>query len=217
MERDSDVAFTATRPLQVVYRTVSSLSPDPRNARTHPKRQIDQIVASIRRGILWLWQHAADYGFDRDRICVSGHSAGGPLSLMALLTDWPALDKTAPADLIKGALSISGLYDLQPIRQCYLNDKLGMDEAEAARNSPMDLLPVSTAHMPPLVCAVGGIETPAFLQQQHDFVTRWASHGGHVTAITVPERHHFDIVDQMARPGAVLQTAMADMLQGETS
>jgi DNA modification methylase len=48
MERDSDVAFTATRRLQVVYRTVSSLSPDPRNARTHPKRQIDQIVASIR-------------------------------------------------------------------------------------------------------------------------------------------------------------------------
>lgn len=183
-----------------------------------PEARMDRIVASIRRGILWLWQHAADYGFDRDRIYVSGHSAGGHLAAMALLTDWSALDPAAPADLIKGGFSISGLYDLQPIRQCYLNDRLGMDEAEAARNSPLVLLPASTAGMPPLICAVGGAETPAFLQQQHDFVTAWAERGGHVTAITVPERHHFDIVDQMAQPGAVLQTAMADMLrQGETS
>jgi arylformamidase len=182
-----------------------------------PDARMDQIVASIRRGILWLWQHAADYGFDRDRIYVSGHSAGGHLSVMALLTDWPALDAAAPTNLIKGVLSISGLYDLQPIRQCYLNDKLGMDEAEAARNSPIALLPASTAGQlsitAPLVCAVGGAETPAFLQQQHDFVTKWAAYGGRVTAITVPERHHFDIVDQMAQPGAVLQTAMAAMLR----
>lgn len=183
-----------------------------------PEARMDRIVASIRRGILWLWQNAADYGFDRDRIYVSGHSAGGHLTLMAMLTDWTALDAAAPADLIKGGLSISGLYDLQPIRQCYLNDKLGMDEAEAARNSPLELLPDSTAGLPPLICAVGGAETPAFLQQQHDFVTKWMSHGGRVTAITVPERHHFDIVDQMAQSGAVLQTAIAGMLrQGETS
>lgn len=183
-----------------------------------PEARMDQIVASIRRGIFWLWQHAADYGFDRNRIFVSGHSAGGHLAVMAQLTDWPALDTSAPANLIKGVLSISGLYDLQPIRQCYLNDRLGMDEAEAARNSPLALLPASTAGLAPLVCAVGGAETPAFLQQQHDFVTAWAARGGRVTAITVPERHHFDIVDQMAQPGAVLQTAMADMLRGgETS
>jgi len=178
-----------------------------------PEVRMDRIVAAIRRGILWLWQHAADYGYDRDRIYVSGHSAGGHLTLMAMLTDWPALDAAAPADLVKGGLSISGLYDLQPIRQCYLNDKLGMDEAEAARNSPLELLPDSTADLPPLICAVGGAETPAFLQQQHDFVTKWESRGGRVTAITVPERHHFDIVDQMAQPGAVLQTAMAAMLR----
>ena len=41
-------ADAATRPLAVVYRPTASLVPDPRNARTHPKRQIEQIVASIR-------------------------------------------------------------------------------------------------------------------------------------------------------------------------
>ena len=41
-------AGAANRPLQVAYRAIASLTPDPRNARTHPKRQIEQIVASIR-------------------------------------------------------------------------------------------------------------------------------------------------------------------------
>lgn len=178
-----------------------------------PEATMDQIVASIRRALLWLWHHAAEYGYDRDRIYVSGHSAGGHLTLMTMLTDWPALDAATPADLVKGGFSISGLYDLRPIRQTYLNDKLHMDDAVAERNSPILLLPESTAGLAPLICAVGGAETPAFLQQQHDFVTLWKARGGQVTAITAPDKHHFDIVDQMAQPGAVLQTAMAAMLR----
>lgn len=177
-----------------------------------PEATMDQIVASIRRALLWLWQHAADYGYDRDRIYVSGHSAGGHLTLMSMLTDWASL-AAAPADLVKGGFSISGLYDLRPIRQTYLNEKLHMDDAVAERNSPILLLPESTAGLGTLICAVGGAETPAFLQQQHDFVTTWKARGGQVTAITVPDKHHFDIVDQMAQPGAVLQTAMAAMLR----
>jgi len=172
-----------------------------------PNVSIADIIQQMRAAGLFLWRK------HKKQFVVYGHSAGGHLTLMTLLTDWPALDAAAPTDLIKGGLSISGLYDLQPIRQCYLNDKLGMDEAEADRNSPLALLPASTAQMPPLVCAVGGAEKPAFLQQQHDFVTTWKARGGQVTAITVPERHHFDIVDQMAQPGAVLQTAMADLLR----
>lgn len=37
----------AVRPLAVVYRPLASLVPDPRNARVHPKRQIEQVKASI--------------------------------------------------------------------------------------------------------------------------------------------------------------------------
>ncbi len=38
---------SALTPLEVVYRPLASLAPDPRNARTHPRRQIEQIKASI--------------------------------------------------------------------------------------------------------------------------------------------------------------------------
>jgi ParB-like nuclease domain len=41
----------AARPpsLAVTYCPVGTLRPDPRNARTHPKQQVDQIIASIRQ------------------------------------------------------------------------------------------------------------------------------------------------------------------------
>ena len=55
---------------------------------------------------------------------------------MLLATDWPAFGADLPADLVKSAVSISGIYDLEPIRLCYLNDKVGMDEAEARAEQP---------------------------------------------------------------------------------
>ena len=62
---------------------------------------------------------------------------GGHLAAMLLATDWPGFGADLPAGLVKSAVSISGIYDLEPIRLCYLNDKVGMDEAEARRNSPV--------------------------------------------------------------------------------
>ncbi|WP_374467215.1 alpha/beta hydrolase [Ferrovibrio sp.] len=178
-----------------------------------PEADMDRIVASIRRALLWLWREAAPLDFDHNRIFVSGHSAGGHLTAMAALTEWEKLDGAAPADLVKGGLSISGLYDLLPIRHCYLNDRLGMDDVVALRNSPLPLVAGWARPLPSLICAVGGAETPAFLEQQHDFVTAYKLRGGKVTAITAPDRHHFDIVYGMAQPGGDLQTAMAGLLR----
>ncbi|WP_374304245.1 alpha/beta hydrolase [Ferrovibrio sp.] len=178
-----------------------------------PEADMDRIVASIRRALLWLWREAAPLDFDHNRIFVSGHSAGGHLTAMAALTEWEKLDGAAPADLVKGGLSISGLYDLLPIRHCYLNDRLGMDDVVALRNSPLPLVAGWARPLPSLICAVGGAETPAFLEQQHDFVTAYKLRGGKVTAITAPDRHHFDIVYGMAQPGGDLQTVMAGLLR----
>ncbi|WP_300299169.1 alpha/beta hydrolase [Ferrovibrio sp.] len=178
-----------------------------------PEADLDRIVASIRRALLWLWREAAPLDFDRNRIFVSGHSAGGHLTAMAALTEWEKLDGGAPADLVKGGMSISGLYDLLPIRHCYLNDRLGMDDVVAMRNSPLGLVAGWARPLPPLICAVGGAETLAFPEQQHDFVTAYRLRGGKVTAITAPDCHHFDILYGMARPGGDLQSAVASMLR----
>ncbi|MBV7257970.1 site-specific DNA-methyltransferase [Erythrobacter crassostreae] len=44
----TEAAPTADRPLKVIYKTAASLIPDPRNARTHSKKQVEQIAASIK-------------------------------------------------------------------------------------------------------------------------------------------------------------------------
>src|SRR5262245_12955792 len=78
-----------------------------------PEARMDAIVGEIRRSVAWLSEHLRDHGADPARILVSGHSAGGHLT--AAMMNLPA---------VKGGLAISGLYDLEPIRLNYLNDKL---------------------------------------------------------------------------------------------
>lgn len=115
---------------------------------------------------------APDYGMDEivrqnraaaaSRIHVLGQSAGGHLAAMLLATDWPALGADLPADLVKSAVSISGIYDLEPIRLCYLNDRLGMDEAAARRNGPVaQRYPVAA----PLMLVSGDIESDEYARQ----------------------------------------------------
>jgi arylformamidase len=91
-----------------------------------PDATLDQIVAEIFQGIDFLAGQLPDLGGDGSRIVVSGWSAGGHLTSMAL--SYPH---------VKAAIGISGIYDLEPIRASYLNVKLGLDEAMSRRNSPM--------------------------------------------------------------------------------
>lgn len=180
-----------------------------------PAADMDGIADSIRRGLAWLWGEAEHLRFDRNRIYICGHSAGGHLTVMTTLTDWREIGPDLPSDLVKGGLSLSGLYDLRPIRHTYLNEKLGMDDAQAERNSPLLLLSGFRGELPPLLLAVGADETAAFHEQQHEFVTACKRRGEKVTAITVPGKHHFNIVDELAKPGSAVQGAFARLLQEE--
>jgi arylformamidase len=171
-----------------------------------PAVTMDAIVAQIREGLAWLYRNAAGEGFDPERIFVAGHSAGGHLVAMALATDWPGA-LGLPADLIKGVTAISGVFDLEPIRRCYLNDVLRMDEAEAARNSPLHL-PLAAAPCPVLV-TVGERETPAFHEQSGAYAAKLEAAGWPVDLATQPGLDHFAIVMTLAEAGAPIVRAIA--------
>jgi arylformamidase len=173
-----------------------------------PAVRVEQIVEQVRQGLAWLHRHAGELGFDRERLVVAGHSAGGHLAAMALATDWGR--RGLPADLIKGVCPISGIFDLEPIRRCYLNDVLAMDEAEARRNSPIHLAPRARC---PVVVAVGGDETTAFLEQSRRYAERLAGQGAACELLVRPGLDHFSIVAALGSGDDATTAALSRLMK----
>ncbi len=158
-----------------------------------PAATLDEITESVRQAVAWLVHNAASFGGDPARLFVSGHSAGGHLTAMMMSTDWAA--RGLPADLVKGGAAISGIYDLEPIRLCYLNQDVRLTAEMAARNSPLHLLPKRAG---PLILAVGGTETDEFRRQQERYAKAWRGARLGLEIVPMPDDHHFSILDGFA-------------------
>jgi arylformamidase len=173
-----------------------------------PAVDMDAIASEVRRGLGWLYRQGAALGYDADRIFVAGHSAGGHLAAMALAHDWAA--EGLPKDLIKGVCAISGVFDLEPIRHCYLNEVLGLDAAQARRNSPLHLPPGRAPC--PIAVAVGETETEAFHAQSRAYADKLSAAGWPCRLVVQPGMHHFEIVMSMARPDDALVQIVCEQM-----
>jgi len=159
-----------------------------------PDVTIDEIGRQCRSALAWLHRNVARHGGDPGRITVSGHSCGGQLVGMAMATDWPAFGVGLPRDLVKGGVSVSGLFDLAPLVNTSINDKVGMDDEAARRNSPLFMEPATDA---PLALFWGGDETAAFEEQSKNFARAWGEKGVPVTCRAVPGTDHFSVLGGM--------------------
>ena len=168
-----------------------------------PSVDLDTLVAQCRSAVVWVHGHGREFGGDPRRIFVSGHSAGGHLVAMLLATDWAALG--APADVVKGGCAISGLYDLEPIRLCYLNDVLALTPDAARRNSPV-LLPPPAAGS--LLLAVGGDEGPEYHRQTNDLAAAWRGGGCALEVLDMAGHDHFSIAGELESPVSLLARAI---------
>jgi arylformamidase len=163
-----------------------------------PAARLDRIVSEVRRSVRWLAEHLAEHGADPNRLYVAGHSAGGHLTAM-----------TMPLPEVRGGIAISGIYDLEPIRLNYLNEKLALDMAEAERNSPVRHLPAAAGE---LVVAYGTRELPELCRQSIDYARAWTERGLPGRLLPVDGADHFTILDALARPEGVLTRALLAML-----
>jgi arylformamidase len=165
-----------------------------------PAARLDRIVAEVRRAARWLGEHLGDYGADPARLYASGHSAGGHLTAA-----------TMPLPVVRGGLAISGIYDLEPIRLNYLNEKLGLDPAEAERNSPLLHLPPTAGE---LIVAYGAKELPELRRQSVEYAQAWVEGGlpGHL--LPIDGANHFTILEALADPQGALTQALLGMIRG---
>jgi arylformamidase len=168
-----------------------------------PSVDMDELVRQCRASVAWVHAHAASFGGDPERLFVSGHSAGGHLVAMLMTADWSALG--LPRDVIRGACGISGLYDLDPIRLCYLNDTLGLTPDAARRNSPIYLTPAVAA---PLLLPVGGLEGREYHRQSETLAAVWRKQGTPCEVLDLPDAHHFSIVSQLEDPESAVSAAI---------
>jgi arylformamidase len=164
-----------------------------------PEAGLDAIVASVRAAYAFALEHAPDLNAAPGPAFVGGHSVGAQLAGM-LAADFA----------VRGLFTLSGLYDLEPLRHSHINEWIAMDEGTARRNGPLhhpSLVPGV-----PLVAAAGEREQPEFHRQQREFVAAWRSWGGTARELAAPGLDHFSIVLQLSEGDTPVTRALLELL-----
>ena len=171
---------------------------------------IPDIAMQMTHALAWVWQHIAKYGGNPNDVVVAGHSAGGHLAAMLLACDWKSVDKSIPAHWIQKALSISGLYDLTPLRKTpFLQDSLKLTAKQARMASPA-LWPRPQKGV--LYTLAGGDESAEFLRHNRLIHQTWGPKTVPVCE-ALPGLNHFSIVTDLTKKGARLNALMKQLIQ----
>ena len=174
-----------------------------------PAVTIPEITLQMVRALAWTWRHARSFNGDASRITVIGHSAGGHLAAMMLACQWPAAAADLPQQVVKNALSISGLYDLEPLAHTpFLKADLRLVPDDIRRASPA-FLPAPRQGQ--LYTVAGGNESPEFLRHNRLIQQAW---GPAVVPVceALPGLNHFSVVEDLLVRGSRLHQLAGDLL-----
>ena len=172
-----------------------------------PDVTLDTIVAQVNRAIAWTCRNIAEHGGDPQRLYVSGNSAGGHLTAMALAHDWTAED--LPVDIIRGAVPITGVFDCEPVPDLTVNALIRLDRETARRLSPLRNPPRRAL---PVLVAVGGAEPPLWIQMSKDYAALCREHGIECEYMELAAHDHFDTGRAVGDPQSPLAQAMVRMM-----
>ncbi len=161
-----------------------------------PQLSIREITTQSHAAIQWLTGSASDYNGDPGNIFVAGHSAGAQQAAML----------ASSSNAIKGAIAVSGIFDLRPLLRSWLQPTLRLSEEMAAEQSPLLRVPVQG---PPLLISAGGNESPALIAQSVDYCEAWRKAGLDAEFFEQPGLNHYEAIYGFADPASSLSLAAA--------
>jgi arylformamidase len=154
------------------------------------------MAGQVRRAVAWVYKNAASFGGDLKRLYLMGHSSGAHLGGTIVITDWQK-DFGLPSDILKGALLISGMYDLKPVRLSKRSKYVNFDDAtEEALSTQRHIDKIVT----PLIIAHGTLESPEFQRQSREFAAAVKAAGKPVEFFVGEGFNHFEMQETMGNP-----------------
>lgn len=163
-----------------------------------PDASLTEIVAQMNRFLTFLVDSADELPFDRKRVIVGGWSAGGHLS---------ALADTHP--ICAGTLPISGIFDLEPIALCYINDKLRLTSREVEDLSPLNNLP---RHAKPCFAVAGENELSELKRQSQLYGERRKSVGSPTSLKLLRGHNHYSILSEFHDKTRMLTRVLQELV-----
>ncbi|AQU83003.1 MULTISPECIES: alpha/beta hydrolase [unclassified Halomonas] len=166
-----------------------------------PQVRFSELVRQAQAAVAFVYRHAAELDVDPEQLSISGHSAGGHLCAMLMSTDWEDTFGL-PNQLIRGALCVSGLYDLRPFPWSWLQPKLQLSGRDVQEFSPLWL----QCRVPaPIKLVAGGLESEEFERQMSDYSEHLSEQRQDVTQQLLPEVDHFSILEHYLNDGCFVE------------
>jgi arylformamidase len=166
------------------------------------------MYEQVRRGLAWVYRNVEKFGGDRNRIYVSAHSSGSHLAGCVLTRGWQ--EEGLPEDAFKGAVLLSGMYDLKPVRLSKRSAYVTFtDVMEELLSSQRFIDGLNT----PLILAYGTCETPEFQRQSRDFTAAVQAAGKPAELYVGEAYNHFELLETLANPYGLMGRVMIEQMQ----
>ena len=173
------------------------------------KGDLMAMAKQVRSAVAWICKNAASFGGDPNRVFVSGHSSGGHLAGVVLVTDWKG-EFGLPSDAVKGGVCCSGMFDLKPVRLSKRSEYVTFtDEVEQALSTQRHLDRLNC----PVALCYGTLETPEFQRQSRDFAAAVKAAGKPVSLHVGQGYNHFEMNETLASPYGVFGRAVLEQMK----